>query len=207
MMINIYLYKCFACIKRIKKAFAFFVFICSCSFSSIAQFPPNIDFELGNFTGWQCWVGSVAVSGGQNTITWAPPNTPVPPTFNRHTMLRALPGSGFDYYGGFPRNCPNGSGNSIQLGNDSVQNRAEGVSYTFTIPAGQNTFNLTYFYAIVLHEGNHTPLQQARLNITVENLTDSTLLPCQLDPFIVGTTLQGFLPSGVPPRPPAVSRL
>jgi gliding motility-associated-like protein len=115
-------------------------------------------------------------------------------------MLRTIPGSGRDYYGNFLRNCPNGSGNSIQLGNDSVQRGAEGVSYTFTIPAGQNTFSLTYYYAIVLHEGTHTPLQQARLNIIVEDLTNATLLPCQLDPFIVGTTLEGFLPSSVPPR-------
>jgi gliding motility-associated-like protein len=171
---------------------------------ALAQCPPNLDFELGNFTGWEAWVGNVAVVGGINTITWAP-NAPVTPTFNRHTMLRTVPGNGLDYYGGFPRNCPNGSGSSIQLGNDSVQSRAEGVSYTFTIPAWQNEFNLTYFYAIVLHEGSHTKEQQARLNITVENLTDLTPLPCPLEPFIVGTTLEGFLPSGVPPRPPASS--
>jgi len=174
-----------------------------------AQCPPNIDFEQGYFTGWECWVGNVSVSAGKNFIDWDPAgpiSTPVPPTFNRHTMLRAVPGSGRDYYGNFPRNCPNGSGFSIQLGNDSVQRGAEGVSYTFTIPAGQNTFSLTYFYAMVLHEGNigsHTPETQARMNIIVENLTDATLTDCQLAPFVIGTGLEGFIKSSVPPRPPA----
>lgn len=176
---------------------------------TIAQCPTNIDFELGDFTGWQCWVGNVSVVAGKNYIDFdpiGPLSIPVPPTFNRHTMFRAVPGSGRDYYGNFSKNCPNGSGNSIQLGNDSVQRGAEGVSYTFTIPAGQNIFSLTYFYAMVLHEGDlgsHSSLQQARLNIIVENLTDATLLPCQLDPFIIGTSLQGFIKSLVPPRSPA----
>ena len=181
--------------------------ISSQHFSAFAQCPPNIDFEQGNFTGWQCWVGSVSVVSGKNVIDFDPPgplSTPVAPTFNRHSMLRTNPGNGRDYYGNFLKNCPNGSGNSIQLGNDSVGAKAEGVSYTFTIPAGQNNFSLTYFYAIVLHEGNHTPEQQARLNIIVENLTDLTLLPCQLDPFVVGNpNLEGFDTSLVPPRPPA----
>jgi hypothetical protein len=39
-------------------------------------------------------------------------------------------------YGGFPINCPNGSGHSIQLGNTSGGAEAEGISYDFTIPAG-----------------------------------------------------------------------
>jgi hypothetical protein len=183
------------------------LFITSQYFSANAQCPPNIDYELGNFTGWQCWIGSVAVVSGKNVIDFDPPgplSTPVTPTFNRHSMLRTNPGNGRDYYGNFPKNCPNGSGNSIQLGNDSVGAKAEGVSYTFTIPAGQNNFSLTYFYAIVLHEGTHSPEQQARLNIIVENLTDLTLLPCQLDPFVVGNpNLGGFDTSLVPPRPPA----
>ena len=199
-MNKIYQIKRFFQFKNIFRPLIVCLFISSQSFSALSQCPPNIDFEAGNFTGWECWKGSVRVFNNKNTIDWDFPGTPVPPTFNRHSMLSTTPGDGRDYYGDFPRNCPNGSGNSIQLGNDSVQRGAEGVSYTFTIPAGQNSFNLTYFYAIVLHEGSHTILQQARLNIIVENLTDSTLLPCPLDPFIVGTTVGGFLPSGIPPR-------
>ncbi len=97
------------------------------------------------------------------------------------------------------KNCLNGSGKSIKLGNDGIGAQAEGVSYTFTIPAGQNTFNLTYYYAMVLHEGNHQPFEQARMIIKVENLTDSTPLPCPLDDFIVGGSLPGFLLSSTPP--------
>lgn len=202
-MNKIYQVKGIFLFKNIIRPLLICLLLSSQSLIANAQCPPNIDFEQGDFTGWQCWVGNVSLQGPvgnqKNTITWVP-NGPVSPTFNRQTMLRTVPSSGRDHYGNFVRNCPNGSGNSIQLGNDSTQRGAEGVSYTFTIPAGQNTFSLTYFYAIVLHEGTHTREQQARLNIIVEDLTDATLLPCQLDPFIVGTTLEGFLPSSVPPR-------
>ena len=206
-MKKIYQIKAFFLFKKNVWTLLVCLFLNSHNFSAFAQCPPNIDFEQGNFTGWQCWVGNVAVISGKNTISWVP-NAPVAPTFNRHTMLRAIPNSGNDYYGLFRRNCPNGSGNSIQLGNDSVGRGAEGVSYTFTIPPGQNSFSLSYYYAIVLHEGNlgsHSSLEQARLNIIVENLTDATLLPCPLDPFIIGTSLPGFIKSNVPPRPPASS--
>ena len=202
-MKKIYQIKAFFLFKKKVWTLLFCLFIGSQHFSAFAQCPPNLDFEQGSFNGWQCWVGGVSVVNGNNQIDWVPANTPVPPTFNRHTMLRAVPGSGWDPYGFFPKNCPNGSGNSIQLGNDSIGAKAEGVSYTFTIPAGQNAFSLTYYYAIILHEGTHQPNQQARLNIIVENLTDATLLPCQIDPFIVGTSLPGFTLSPTPPPPGA----
>ena len=118
-MKKIYQIKAFFLFKKNVWTLLVCLFLNSHNFSAFAQCPPNIDFEQGNFTGWQCWVGNVAVISGKNTISWVP-NAPVAPTFNRHTMLRAIPNSGNDYYGLFRRNCPNGSGNSIQLGNDSV---------------------------------------------------------------------------------------
>ena len=95
-----------------------------------AQCPPNLDFELGDFTGWECWIGVPAINLGQNVINWTP-NAPVPPVPGRHTMLSANPGDGIDQYGFFPKNCPNGSGHSIQLGNEVLTTpnpKAQGVS-------------------------------------------------------------------------------
>jgi len=70
-------------------------------------------------------------------------------------MYSAIGGGGIDPYGGFPVNCPNGSGHSIRLGNNSAGREAEGVSYDFTIPAGANTYNLIYNYAVVFPDPGH----------------------------------------------------
>ncbi len=154
-----------------------------------AQCPPNIDFELGDFTGWQC------SSGNFNGVITLAPTTPVP---GRHDMLSNPPGNGNDLYGGFPKNCPNGSGHSIKIGNEVTGTTADEVSYTFTIPAGQNTFNLIYHYAIVLNDAGHPANQQPRLIITVLNITDNTPLPCPLPPIVVNGGLPGFLDSPNP---------
>jgi hypothetical protein len=91
---------------------------------SFAQCPPNIDFEYGDFTGWKCQTGDFNLG---NLVL----NPAGPPAINQHTMLSLFPGDGLDLYGKFPRNCPNGSGHSIQLGNASANHGAEAVSYTF----------------------------------------------------------------------------
>ncbi len=173
------------------------VFLFLVSYTSTAQCPPNIDFEQGNFTGWQCWIGThYIIGGGKDTIDLG--LTPVAPVPGRHTMLAAVPGNGLDMYGQFPKNCPNGSGYSIQVGDQTVGTpKAQGVSYTFTIPPGLNKFNLTYFYAVVLHLPPHPNEQKPKLVITAENLTDGTSLPCPLDPFIPGSGIPGFFDSPI----------
>ncbi len=166
---------------------------------SAAQCPPNIDFEGGDFTGWQCYAGDVQNNTGIITLN------PSSPLANRHVMLASLPGNGNDFWGGFPKNCPNGSGHSIRLGNSTGGRGAERVSYTFTIPPTQNTFSLIYNYAIVLEDFGHTAVQQPRLSIEVLNLTDNVVDPCSSFDFIVGANLPGFYDSpestpGVPVR-------
>lgn len=159
--------------------------------NSVAQCPPNIDFELGDFTGWECWIGTTYVSGTQNIIDLG--TSPVPPVPNRHTMLSTFPtGNGLDPFGLFPQNCPNGSGHSIKLGNTTGGHEAEGVSYTFTIPATQTTFNLIYNYAVVFQDPGHQPYEQPRLVIEVTNLTDNEAIPCPSLDFIADGSLPGF---------------
>lgn len=168
--------------------FSFVVFFQSLSAS--AQCPDNIDFEFGDFSGWQCYTGDF-INGNLTLI-------PSPPTANRHTMLTAFPtGNGRDKYGNFPRNCPNGSGHSIQLGNEQGGHGAEAVSYTFTIPANLDKYSLIYNYAMVLNDGGHATAIQPRLQITVQNVTDGTPLPCPLDPFAINGSLPGFFISSV----------
>lgn len=167
-----------------------------------AQCPANIDFEEGTFNGWECWTGHTYNQGGKNVILWDDVGNPTAPTTGRHTLIPSTDNS-IDFWGKFPVKSPNGSGYAVKLGQDwrpgSAGHRAEGISYTFTIPAGQNEFSLQYFYAVVVQEGgsaNHPPEDQARFLIEVENLTDGTPLPCPMAPFVpmVGG-MPGFKPS------------
>lgn len=156
-----------------------------------AQCPPNIDFEKGDFSDWTCYTGSVAGVGGQNIISLSNSNGP---SFDQHTMYDRLTSSGItDPYGGFPVVCPNGSRYSVKLGNTSGGAQAEGLSYEFTIPAGQNTYSLIYYYAVVLQNPNHLEFQQPRLELEVTNVTDNQLIECSSFTFApFGSPLPGF---------------
>ena len=181
--------------------FGLTVFLLGFGFTATAQCPANIDFEFGDFTNWQCWTGNVldSVSGTKHFNVMH--LLPSPPTAGRHTMLSQFPGNGRDQYGNFPQNCPNGSGHSIKLGNNTGGAEAEGVSYTFTIPAGQDKFSLIYNYAVVFQDPGHLVEQQPRLEIDIKNLTDNTTLGCSSFAFIATGGLPGFFQSLTPGSP------
>jgi gliding motility-associated-like protein len=164
-----------------------------CFSSSIAQScPPNIDFESGNFNGWTCYTGSTAAIGSENVISLSASGGPWP---GRHTMYSSSV-RGTDPYGGFPVNCPNGSGHSVKLGNSLGGGEAEGMSYEFTIPANENSYSLTYHYAVVFQAPNHRDIEQPRMEIEITNITDNSVIDCASFTFIaVGSTLPGFLVS------------
>jgi gliding motility-associated-like protein len=171
------------------------LFTCLCYFITNAQnCPPNIDFETGGFNGWTCYTGYVAAVNGENVITLSP-SGPVP---GRHTMYAANSGL-LDAFGGFPVNCPNGSGYSIRLGNDLPGTEAEGVSYEFTIPANRNVYSLIYHYAVVFQDPNHEQYQQPRMEIEITNVTDNKIIDCSSFTFIpYGSLLPGFFESPNP---------
>ena len=104
-----------------------------------AQCPPNIDFEQNNFSGW------ITKSGKRGSAI---------PTLTNPSVLGVIPGrqtlttSGVDPFGGFPVVAPLGGLHSLRLGNSRTGDSCESVEYKFTIP-NQNTFYLTYLYAIV----------------------------------------------------------
>ncbi|MEP7237202.1 MAG: PKD domain-containing protein [Ferruginibacter sp.] len=185
--------------KRGLKYFSLLALLLAATTLTSAQCPPNIDFEFGNFTGWECWVGHTYNLGGKNAILWdvPPANVPVNPALypNRFKMLSAFPGDGIDFFGEFPVNCPNGSGKSIKLGNTTGNHEAEGVSYTFTIPAGQNTYSLIYNYAVVFQGPVHEDYEQPRMVIEILNLTDNEIIDCSSFNFFYSNsspTLPGF---------------
>lgn len=167
--------------------------LAGCSFSQFVfsqNCPINIDFETGTFAGWTCYTGTTFESGGQNIISLTPTAGPV---FNRQTMYSTFPGDGLDEYGGFPINCPNGSGHSIRLGNNSGGGQAEGISYEFTIPPTENNYNLIYNYAVVFEDPSHLEFQQPRMEIEITNVTDRKIIECSSFTFFPnGSPLPGF---------------
>ncbi len=164
------------------------------SFINAQDCPPNIDFEKGDFSGWNCYVGSVSAATGANVISLFSSGGPV---YDQHTMYNAATDGGMtDYYGGFPVICPNGSRYSVKLGNTGGNAQAEGISYEFTIPAGRNTYSLIYHYAVVFQDPAHLPYQQPRLELEVMNVTDNELISCSSFTFFPnGSPLPGFFVS------------
>ena len=157
--------------------------------------PANIDFESGTFNGWTCYTGSPMAVNGQNVISLSP-NGPVA---GRHTIFPAFPSAGLDPYGGFPINCPNGSGYSVRLGNDRAGTEAEGISYEFIIPENQDIYNLIYHYAVVFQDPNHEIFEQPRLELEITNVTDNVQISCSSFTFIpYGSLLPGFFESPNP---------
>jgi gliding motility-associated-like protein len=156
--------------------------------------PPNIDFEDGTFAGWTCYTGSVAAINNQNVINLFQSGGPVG---NQHTMYSAASSANeTDFYGGFPVICPNGSGYSVKLGNNSGGAGAEGISYEFTIPANRNNYSLIYHYAVVFQDPNHLAFQQPRLELEITNVTDNSIINCSSFTFIPnGSALPGFYQS------------
>ncbi len=149
--------------------------------------PPNVDFEQGDFMNWVCRTGSVSVVGGLNTISW----TGVGEVPGRHTIISAA-GGGTDPFGGFPEICPNGSNYSVRLGNSSSGAQAEGISYTFSIPASATVFSLFYYYAVVLEDPSHAPEEQPRFRARIIDLTTGSPLPCVTFDFTASASLPGF---------------
>ncbi|MEI9956476.1 MAG: T9SS type B sorting domain-containing protein [Ferruginibacter sp.] len=172
--------------------FLVYLLIILISHKVVAQCPANINFETGTFNGWQCWLGSVDEVNSNNVITL----NSVTADISNHIMLSSSPGDGVDPYGGFPKNCPNGSGHSIQLGNELNGHLAEAVSYQFTIPATANKYKLLVNYAIVLQDPDHSQTQQPRFEMETMNITDNIIVPCSSPTFIAGY-IPGLKNSGV----------
>lgn len=159
--------------------------------NAYSQCPANIDFEQGDFTGWQCYI--------QDGYTGGPPS-PLPSAAipGRHDIITAATMPTRDPYGNFPVLCPNGSGYSARIGHTTTGGQmVDKISYTFTIPANQNTFTLIYHYALVLNDGgsNHNSSNQPIFIIQSRDITNGVNLPCQLADINVATNLPGFFTS------------
>lgn len=189
-------------IKYVALLIGLYIILCSGNFVNAQTCPPNIDFETGTFNNWTCYTGYVSAAGGKNTISLTPSGGP---SADYHTMYSAAAQGAVDPYGGFPVNCPNGSGHSIKLGNDRGGGEAEGIAYEFTIPANQHAYTLIYHYAVVFQDPNHQEFEQPRMEIEITNVSDNSTISCASFAFRpYGTALPGFVMSPNPGTPTPV---
>ncbi len=149
--------------------------------------PSNLDFELGDFSGWECRAGSA-------TSFPLPITPPIP---GRHTIINRLT-AGTDPYGFFPEICPNGSDYSVKLGNHTPGTQAESISYTYTIPSTLTVFSMLFYYAVVIEAPGHIPANQPRFKARIIDMSTNNPLPCVNFDFIQQTTPGGFQTSPIP---------
>jgi gliding motility-associated-like protein len=155
--------------------------------------PPNLDFESGSLQHWECFTGGVVLSAGQNTMSLSPSS----PVANRHTVFGPSSAGVLDAYGQFPVVCPNGSGYSLKLGNNGTQRQAERISYTFTIPSGQNEYSVVYQYAVVFQNPNHTAQEQPKFTARVYDVAAGSYISCASFEFVATSNIPGFAQSAV----------
>lgn len=157
--------------------------------------PPNIDFELGNFSGWDCFTGTTSVTNGKNVISLLPS----PPMAGIHEIVRETFPAVMDKYGKFPVHCPYGGKYSVKLGNDGTGSQAEGLSYTFQVPLGIDTFSFTYFYAVVFQDPNHNRYEQPRFFVTAYDVVSGALINCASYDYVATGSIPGFRISAIQP--------
>lgn len=142
----------------------------------------NIDFENGNFNGWNATsgfhpifnpLGCCLSNGGQQTI---------------------MNGTGVDPLGGFPVVAPGGTF-SLRLGNGNNGGQADRIEQTFLVSA--NNANFTYRYAVVFQDPGHIASQQPAFNIEMID-TGGLQIPCTFYNVAAGAGIQGFINSATP---------
>ncbi len=150
-----------------------------------SQCPANIGFESGTFDNWFCVAGNIDSAG----VIHVSPCAPIP---GRHTLFKNNYPQAKDRFGNFPVNCPNGSGYSIQLGNEQTGAQAEGINYTLTVPADKNSYSIVYNYAVVFQNPSHDDYQQPRFTAKVFDVAANKYLVCSSFDFAASSSLPGF---------------
>jgi gliding motility-associated-like protein len=177
---------------RLKWCAFFLFFIHTKVYTQASLCPPNIDFKLGNFTNWECLSGVVTGMAGVNTITWLG-SVPDP---SRHQIIPTT-SQEVDQYGNFPIHCPNAATPSVKLGSSKAGHEADGLVYTFTIPATATKFSLLYQYAIVLQNPGHQVHEQPRFRARIIDVLSNQEVNCVSFDFTSSGSLPGFQQSTI----------
>ncbi|MEI9947257.1 MAG: PKD domain-containing protein [Chitinophagaceae bacterium] len=166
----------------------YILFACLLSGKAYSQgCPPNLDFEMGDYSGWEYSIGRTDVVNSLNVISL----TPGPRVPGRHELITPAT-AGKDRYGNFPTLCPYGGNYSFKLGNDDIGSQAEGLSYTFMVPPGIDTFTFTFFYAVVFENPQHSNAEQPRFFATAYDVLSGQIIACASYDFVSTSGLPGF---------------
>ena len=144
--------------------------------------PPNIDFEMGDFSNWNCYTG-----------TCCPIVTPtlVAPILGRHTITSGL---GLDPYSASTIVYPGSGGSfSCKIGNIVPGgSKATSVQYHVHIPVGVTDNSFAFHYAVVLENPpTHTAANEPRFE--VKAIDSATGLAVACDSYYVVTSQPGFV--------------
>lgn len=138
----------------------------------------NVDFELGNFNGWQGTTG-----------TCCPINLPGNGIVaGRHTIMTGA-GTDVNTCNQVPVVSPIGGTYSARLGNPINGAQAEGLNYTFTVTTNSALF--TYQYAVVFQDPGHAPADQPRFETQIVDAAGN-VIPCTQYLVTAASNLTGF---------------
>ena len=138
----------------------------------------NVDFELGNFTGWQ----------GRTGIC-CPINLPTNGIITgRHTIMTG-PGTDANTCNVVPLISPTGGNFSAGLGNNINGRQAEGLNYTF--PVTINSALFIYQYAVVFQDPGHNPADQPRFQTQIIDAAGN-VIPCTQYYVTSASNIPGF---------------
>src|SRR5690349_7749785 len=157
--------------------------------------PPNMYFDVGDFSSSHCFAGSTDTLDGKNRMVLSPS----PPVSGRHEIISAATVPANDPFGEFPKLCPYGGNYSVKLGNSNTNAEAESISYTFVVPTTIDTFTFTYFYAVVFEDPQHSPPEQPRFFVTAYDVGTGALINCASYDYVSTAALPGFQKSKINP--------
>lgn len=81
---------------------------------------------------------------------------------------------------------------SVRIGNSTTGGSADKLTYRITVPTGLSTYNITYAYAAVLQDPNHSASQQPAFAATVSDLSQpagSQTISCASKRYFSNTSL------------------
>ncbi|GAA4461641.1 hypothetical protein GCM10023093_06630 [Nemorincola caseinilytica] len=158
--------------------------------------PTNIDFELGDLSIWNYYIGSCCPSGVPSIGA-----APVAPIACRHTLVNATglvgcAGGATDPVGGFPILPPGGGSYAFRLGNNGTSAQAERATYFVNVPSSVSNYSLVYRYATVLQDPGHPAAQQPRFIVRAYDSATLAPIPCADYSYVVNASLPGFITVG-----------
>lgn len=146
---------------------------------STQQFCTNMDFEMGDLSGWFATTGYHPLYNSTGCCPFAGGDQTI------------MSGTGNDPCGGFPVVCPGGNF-SLKLGNNQVGGRADRIEQTFLVTTANAYF--TYKYAVVLQDPGHSPANQPKFEIEMFDQQGNSI-PCTYYSVTAGQGIPGFLNS------------